>query len=295
MKANLLLGLFINYAGDSISHIREKAGEPGEIDEYIDQLLKVFEEKIIPAHKTNYVQYVFLYLFSRGDMQIFREKFVSLLFLQAFNDKLFVGIRLRYLNYFASFLASAQKAEGQMVAAALRMVLQKLPGSATKLRTHIVQSLLYVACYRWREVKDELGLAKELVSTLIRDEEKSLLFVESSILSECLLLLRHLDHVEYAGEIAVLEKVCAEQKEKRVRPVSAYFLFGAAGTMPVVDEKLREDVCLMTYRQTEGHYRKNSNTTNSGSVESIMGAVGKKKLLETHIRASQRRVNGVQE
>lgn len=290
MKANVLLDLFITYLQSSIAKLREKPGDRGEMEEYIDQLLKVFEEKVIPAHKTNYVQYVLLYLFSRGDMQIFREKFVSLLFLQAFDEKLFVGTRLRYLNYFASFLASAQRAEGGMLAAAMRMVLEKLPGSATKLRTHIVQSLLYIVCYRWKETKELPGLAQELVSTVIRGDEKSLIFVESSILSECALLLQYLDHIEYAPQIAVLDKVLAEQKSRHVRPVSAYFLFGAAGISPVVDERLKENVCLRTYRQAEGHYRKNSNTTNSCSVESII-AVEKRKSgkQETH----GRRPNGI--
>lgn len=259
IRAKLLLELFILHF-EAATH---------ESEGRVDRLLKVFEERIIPAPRTSYTQYILLHLFSREDMQVFREKFVSLLFLQAFNTRLSLEIRLRYLNYFASFLASARCVEAAMVVASVRMVLRKLTDSAKKLRKNIIQSLLYIACYRWKELDEEPSLAGELVETVVKDEEQSLLFIDGSILAEFALLLRHVDCVEYAHQIAVLERFLGEQREKRVTAVSVYFLFGAAGTIPAVSQKLRDCACFVTHRQAEVNARKGSNATNSGSVGDV--------------------------
>jgi len=270
IKVGFLLEVIISSIDSSIKNAT-KQNEPFLLEEYVDLLLKIFEEKIIPAHKTNYVQYIYLYLFSIPELQIFREKFLSLLLLQSFNEKLAISLRLRFLNYLASFLATSRNHNlNEILIPTLKMILEKINVTDLKFRTHIIQTLLYTLCYKWGTVENT-SIIKEIFNKILENSVGQLPYIDQTILLEISLLLQKIDNTKYANEISVFDNALLEQKNKHLHPVNAYFLF--AGTMfnpVIIDKKLKDATTQFTYRQTLGIREKNNsfNTTNSGSVDS---------------------------
>eukprot|EP00826_Nyctotherus_ovalis_P041303 TRINITY_DN4138_c0_g1_i1.p2 TRINITY_DN4138_c0_g1~~TRINITY_DN4138_c0_g1_i1.p2 ORF type:complete len:275 (-),score=69.18 TRINITY_DN4138_c0_g1_i1:165-989(-) len=265
MKANAVLNVLLEY----VERRMEVLNSEEACEEYSDFILKLFEEKIVMAHKTNCIQYFLLYLFSQDKMEAFREKFLSLLFLKAFDDSAAIGLRLRCLNYLGSFLASTKSLSTEILLSALQMIEKKVEVKNLKLRSHVIQSLLYIINYKWPSIEVTIntsGILKKITNNT------SLLYVEESILLETALLLQKLDVMKYAEEILTLEKAIAEQRKGKMHPAKAHFLFGGSVMLSVVEQKMKGEMEVYTYRQSVVMKEKSGSidTTNSASVESLV-------------------------
>ena len=236
----MALNIIIEYLDTKI-----KALKTVDMEEFVNFYLKLFEEKILTSHKTNYVQYLILYIFSIPNMNLFREKFLSLLILRSFNEDLTLNIRLRFLNYLSSFIASAKLFDTKILIATMTMISDKLTSADTKFRTHIIQSLLYIICYKWNIIESFI-VSNKILFTIIKD--RSLTYVEESILLEATLLFQKLDAMKYSEDIFALNKALAEQK--KVHPIKAYFLFSNnSGYLPIIEMKMSDAFNRYTYRQ----------------------------------------------
>jgi len=239
MKVNTILSVLIEYVNRKIEGLKKE-----KIEEYSDFILELYEEKMVIPHKTNYVQYFLLYIFSNVHMQIFREKFISLLFLKAFDNSAAINLRLRSINYLGSFLASTKSLNIEILCSVLRMIKEKLEECNPKIRSHLIQLFLYIINYKWPYIDKNIKLLKKIISN------SSLLYVEETILLETALLLQKLDVMKYAEEILTLEKAVAEQRKRRIHAVKAYFLFTVSTVMlPIIKQEMGDAIEQYTYRQ----------------------------------------------
>ena len=91
-KMSLLFDLILEYVIDrvnKITNITDENEQNSNFDEFIESLMKIFEQKIFPVHKLNLMQYLPLYIISLSSnydkFRIFTEKFVSFLIFKSFN------------------------------------------------------------------------------------------------------------------------------------------------------------------------------------------------------------------
>lgn len=285
-KINFLLGLFFDYLDSSMSRLKEKGQEKeghkgsdyaNDSEEYFDVLLKVLEEKIIIAHKTNYIQYIWLYLYSKPDLSLFRQKIISLLIIQTFNSKLLINSRMGYMNFFASFIAASTVTESDLVIGALQIGLSKFEEKKSKMNpklvSHFIQCILYIMCFKWDVIKTNNELAISLLQNLITKNQTMLTYVEPSILTECTLMLQCDDGLNNATEVEILDQCMLKQKEMKIRPSNPHLLFEGMNVLPIIAEKIPGGINSFTYRQNQGVKRKASsfNTAHSGSIENFLG------------------------
>jgi len=81
------------------------------LDEFIDCQMKIFENKIFPIHKLNFMQYLPLYIISLSSLNdkctIFGEKFLTFLVQKSFNylNNEHLSVRQQSWNYLSSLLS----------------------------------------------------------------------------------------------------------------------------------------------------------------------------------------------
>jgi hypothetical protein len=145
MKSDVLLELLLNYFGAKIeetslddkeismtdteleadSQIFQNLDGVNKAKEFIENLIKIFEEKILTTFKSTYIQFIIIFAFSCKHLAVFREKFLSLLILKAFDRELDENIRIYCLNYIASLMGSAKKIiEDQLFFEGLEFILK---------------------------------------------------------------------------------------------------------------------------------------------------------------------------
>ena len=73
--------------------------------------MKIFENKIFPTHKVNFMQYLPFYIMSLTAInercKLFTEKFLSFLIVKAFNclQKEHLSVRMQAWNYLSSLIS----------------------------------------------------------------------------------------------------------------------------------------------------------------------------------------------
>ena len=111
VKMGILFDLLLTY-------IKERTLKPQKDDEIIEMLLKIFETKIFPLHKVNFMQYLPIYIIalsqeakdaeSTSRCATFTEKLLSFLIIQAVNKsgrREHLSMRQHAWNYLASLLS----------------------------------------------------------------------------------------------------------------------------------------------------------------------------------------------
>ena len=111
-KMAILFDLLLSFIYDRVIQIDQGPDQsPHKFDEFIESLMKIFETKIFPIHKLNYLQYLPVYVISffsvNEKLRIFAEKFLSFLIFKAMTimDKEHLSTRQQAWNYLASLLA----------------------------------------------------------------------------------------------------------------------------------------------------------------------------------------------
>ena len=119
-KFGLLFDRVLEYVRERMSTTKEEL-DPSS-DPFIELLLKIFESKIFPLHKVNFMQYLPLYVISlkkelsesplaQEKCRIFAEKLLSFLLCKAFNKnpcsqkREHLSVRQLAINYLASLLS----------------------------------------------------------------------------------------------------------------------------------------------------------------------------------------------
>ncbi|CDW86819.1 UNKNOWN [Stylonychia lemnae] len=113
-KMGILFDLVLEYVSERVKCIMEITDEKEQsnnFDEFIESLMKIFEQKIFTVHKLNFMQYFPLYIISLSSQhekfRIFTEKFLSFLLFKSFNliTKEHLNLRQQSWNYLSSLLA----------------------------------------------------------------------------------------------------------------------------------------------------------------------------------------------
>jgi hypothetical protein len=110
-KMAILFDMLLSYIHERVKQINEKADSQNGFDEFIESMMKIFESKIFPIHKLNFMQYLPLYVISLSSLNdrltLFTEKYLSFLIFKALNiiDKEHLSTRQQALNYLVSLLA----------------------------------------------------------------------------------------------------------------------------------------------------------------------------------------------
>lgn len=100
-KMGLLFDLLLGYLKDRMATADH---------DFVTLMLSIFERKLLPLHKVNFMQYLPLFVMSHGNDQarIFTEKLLSLLIHKIFNPQRkpeHLSVRQHAWNYLASLLA----------------------------------------------------------------------------------------------------------------------------------------------------------------------------------------------
>ena len=100
-----------------LSHLKEKivvlstCKNQARMDEFIYAQMRIFETRIFPIHKLNFMQYLPLYIISLAQVNegctVFGEKFISFLIHKAFNfvSKEHMSVRQQSWNYLSTFIS----------------------------------------------------------------------------------------------------------------------------------------------------------------------------------------------
>lgn len=109
-KMGILFDLLLEYIADRVRFIETKADKK-QAEEFVEMMLKIFENKIFPIHKLSFMQYLPIFIISLSQIsehcKIFGEKFLSFLIFKAFNigSKEHLSIRQQSWNYLSSLLS----------------------------------------------------------------------------------------------------------------------------------------------------------------------------------------------
>lgn len=103
----ILFDIFLDYIKKRV----ETQSEKTQYD-FVDSLMKIFEVKIFPIHKLNFMQYVPFYIMTLESSKntiskIFAEKLMSFLIVKTFNclQREHLSIRQQAWNYLASLVS----------------------------------------------------------------------------------------------------------------------------------------------------------------------------------------------
>ncbi|KAJ3198279.1 hypothetical protein HDU83_009535 [Entophlyctis luteolus] len=143
----------------------------GDAFEFFCVLLELFERIILPTHQCKYVQFLYFYACSMSPKC--SESFLVLLAQKTFDTTCPIIIRVASSAYLSSFVARAKFVETESVLYCLRMLngwalkyteeneftIKSAAGvdTADFAKVHacfyaVVQALLYIFCFRWREI-----------------------------------------------------------------------------------------------------------------------------------------------
>eukprot|EP01022_Parablepharisma_sp_SALTPOND_P013976 TRINITY_DN1878_c0_g1_i2.p1 TRINITY_DN1878_c0_g1~~TRINITY_DN1878_c0_g1_i2.p1 ORF type:complete len:654 (+),score=32.79 TRINITY_DN1878_c0_g1_i2:546-2507(+) len=243
-KINIILELIIEYLDQRVA----KAVQLGksEIEEFTDMLLKIFEDKIMASYKSNYIQYILLYLASIPELEIFRQKFVSLLLIQSSNPKEFREKRIVFLNYFASFIGISNFLEPELIIEAMRIFLAECYKASGKMLPYMIQALVYILCYKYDALKTDIGIINEITNFLFVKKPEMLCQLEPNMLSDLLNLIK-LENLRWKKPgIAAIEAT----RSKQTAPfLPAYWFFAGVNYLPVIKQKLEGKLVHLTLAQ----------------------------------------------
>ncbi|KAI9343591.1 RNA polymerase I-specific transcription initiation factor RRN3 [Obelidium mucronatum] len=142
--------------------------------EFFSVLLQIFERTILPTHQCKYVQFLYFHACSMSSKCT--ESFLVLLAQKTFDTSSPAIIRVAASAYLSSFVARAKFVEIEAVLYCLKMLngwaltyvdenesSVKTGGVLDGGKTHacfyaVIQALLYVFCFRWREIVAAAGV-----------------------------------------------------------------------------------------------------------------------------------------
>ncbi|KAJ3023905.1 UNVERIFIED_CONTAM: hypothetical protein HDU68_008413 [Siphonaria sp. JEL0065] len=142
--------------------------------EFFSILLQIFERTILPTHQCKYVQFLYFHACSMSSKCT--ESFLVLLAQKTFDTSSPAIIRCASSAYLSSFVARAKFVEIEAVLYCLKMLngwaltyvdanegLMKVGAVLDGGKTHacfysVIQALLYVFCFRWREIVAAAGV-----------------------------------------------------------------------------------------------------------------------------------------
>jgi hypothetical protein len=226
-KINAILTLLFDYFDNRVKNLQNN-----DIEEFADTLLNIFEETILPSHKTNYIQYVILYLLSINGFAIFREKFISLLIIQSANNKLYKEQRVVLLSYFASIIALNNFLDLTFTLEALQLFIAK--HSEDNVYPYFVQSLAYILYHKIDLLKNHTEIFDSLMK-IMKDRE----------------VLRLLEPNLIEGLHKTVKEISIESSKKGTTPIVMYWLFGGNNYLPVLYQKLEGKLIHLTSAQKE--------------------------------------------
>ncbi|KAI3656309.1 hypothetical protein MP638_000161 [Amoeboaphelidium occidentale] len=123
-------------------------------------LLQIFDRSVVRTHKAKYVPIVLFYMTTLNNS--FAEAFVSLLLSRIFDGSCSEYLGITAAGYLGSFLSRAKHVSIDFVSSTLKICSEWLHSyldyleDETKSRAFtwfaVVQSVLYVFCFRWREM-----------------------------------------------------------------------------------------------------------------------------------------------
>ena len=252
-KIDVILGLFIDYVDQRLVQfkgINDLERSKIATEDFIDMILKVFEEKILPSHKTNYVQYILLYMASIPDLEIFRQKFVSLLLINSSNKSLFIDKRIVLLNYFASFIGICEFIESELVIEAIKILLAEYNNKqcSQKVVPAITQCLAYMICYKFGIIRSEGELMNDLFSHFFNPDLLSK--VDPNVLNE----LSETIKGESAGgkkmaAIAAIEAALSKQVREGIVATNSYWYFAGINYLPSIKQRVEMKLSHLTLHQ----------------------------------------------
>lgn len=263
-KVSAVLGLLFEYFD---KRLEASMNCESELEEFADMVLKIFEEEILPSHKTNYIQYMLLYLLAAPVFNIFREKFISLLLIQSADQRVFHEKRVVLLSYFASTIGLSTFLTPQFIAEALRIYIADHANDSKTLYPHFVQSLAYVLCYKV-DLLRECAEVYELMTSLLLDGE--VLRVVEPNLRECLL--------NTVGS----EGACEEEGKKKETTAAMYWFFGGVNYLPIIHQKLKDKLLhlpIVQKRKVEPKTSVKAGLKKKGKVQSLQGEAHNRQKL----------------
>jgi len=264
-KIDAILSLFYKYIDERLAKINEISDEniqKSEKEDFCDTILKLFEEKVIQSHKTNYIQFIITYLALNKDMEIFRQKFISLLLIKSANQSNFIENRIVLLNYFGSFIASCgDLLEPELIIEALKifandfMELRKNKGN--KLGAFYIQVLAYILCYRWEIIRKNaelFDLIKEIVfginKNIAGNQSEFIIYIEPSILHELVKLIEIQQDISWKKQgIQILENVINKQTSENIIPLNSYWFFAGINYLPITILNFSDKLAHFTVSQ----------------------------------------------
>jgi RNA polymerase I specific transcription initiation factor RRN3 len=141
IKLGLLMDRLLEYVKERISAVKKDDDKDASQDPFIELLLKIFESKIFPLHKVNFMQFLPLYVigltnelsdnfYGQEKCRIFAEKLLSFLLCKAFNKnpssskREHISVRQHALNFLANILSRENEIiKPKVVVKCLRFVL----------------------------------------------------------------------------------------------------------------------------------------------------------------------------
>ncbi len=259
--------------------IQDEKKAKSEREDFTDTLLTIFEDKVLASHKTNFVQYILAYVASLPTMEVFRQKFLSFLLLQAFDPKLFPSKRIVLLEYLGSFLAACDFLEPELVVEAMRIFVsefrQKLAPFSKPISVHALQALLTVFCYRFDTLKTDRETMLAIMESLLPAAGGLLGQMDSEVLKETLTLLRLQEVVVAKNAVATVETAIGQQAAETAVPISVYMYFSGILHLPILQQKLDGKLGYLTHTQKaamiQTEDRESVTTTPMLSPRKLMG------------------------
>ncbi|CAG8465496.1 12697_t:CDS:2 [Dentiscutata erythropus] len=144
-------------------------GTKDERDDLFDILLTIFEENILYTFKSRYIQFIIFWYISLD--KSYPRQFLSLLLNKILNDKEPVIIREAASQYIGSFVGRANYLSSTEIRLCIQALLLwteryienyeptlQLPDPQKHMTFYsIVQTLMYIFCFRWKDLREVTG------------------------------------------------------------------------------------------------------------------------------------------
>jgi len=226
-KINAILSLLFDYFDNRLVD-----------NEFADMMLRIFEERILPTHKTNYIQYVIMYLLAIPSFGVFREKFVSLLVIQSMNQKVFIERRVTLLSYFASVIGTLTFLDSSFILQALRLYIMEYENKEETIDAYFVESLIYISYYRINLLKEHKDILNSIIKIIFKKET-----LQTNLL-QC--LLNAIKAEEYTNKKAIIKEIEGGTKKVRRKEITMYWFFGGFNNLPIIKQRLKG---ILPYQQ----------------------------------------------
>ena len=159
MKLDSLMSMVMDYIASAQRLFRDS---PDELSEFLHPFLNIFESSLLSTHRSRYTQFIWFYICSLDHS--FADLFLGILVGKSIDERTSTPVRISAVSYLASYIARAKYLDlncvntclGILTTSALKYIDEN--NSATiELKAHIVfyttvQALLYIFCFRWKEL-----------------------------------------------------------------------------------------------------------------------------------------------